>query len=107
MDYNKLNFTYESQPFYIPSFNEQLDYIITSQNDEIKIKDGGVYAPYERQERGCDLAKAPKALKNENKVVSYRDVQTKKTCYAEIPADYAEIKTASDHRPLWVDLEIN
>lgn len=107
MDYSKMQFTYESQPFYVPSFNEQLDYIVTSNSNDIRIVDGGVYAPMVRSERGCDLAKAPKALNKGNTVVSYRDVKTKKTCYAEVSADYAEIKTASDHRPLWVDLEIN
>jgi len=107
MDYSKMQFTYESQPFYLPSFNEQLDYIVTSNSNEIRIVDGGVYAPFARQERGCDLSKEPKALNKANTVVSYRDVKTKKTCYAEVSADYAEIKTASDHRPLWVDLEIN
>jgi hypothetical protein len=106
MEPEKLNFTYESQPFYVPPFREQLDYILTSLDDQIQIKDGGVYAPVEREERGCNLPKPPSPLVEGNKVVSYKDLQTKKTCYAEVSAAYSEIKIASDHRPLWVDLEI-
>lgn len=106
IDSEQLNFTYESQPFYVPPFREQLDYIITSNDSQIQVLGGGVYAPFERQERGCGLSEAPSPLVAGNKVVSYRDLQTKKTCFAEVSADYAEIKAASDHRPLWVDLKI-
>ena len=97
----------ESVFFYIPSFNEKLDCIIISKGDEINIENGSMCSPFERQKFGCDQSNVPKALNKENTVVSYRDVKTKKTCCAEISADYGKIKTASDHRPLCVDLEIN
>ncbi|MGZ5278685.1 MAG: hypothetical protein ACXWC9_02010 [Pseudobdellovibrionaceae bacterium] len=106
MKQSELRFTYESQPFYLPPFQEQLDYMITSQSPELTIKAGGVYAPFERNERGCSLAAVPKDPKKGYVMVSYRDTKTKETCYAEVSADYAEIKKASDHRPLWMDLEI-
>jgi hypothetical protein len=100
----EMDFTYESQPFYLPAFREQLDYIITSQSPLLKIQGGGVYAPFGREERGCD--QPPVEVVEGNRLVSFNDKNSGAKCYAEVTADYAEIKKASDHRPLWMELEV-
>ncbi|MBL7671135.1 MAG: hypothetical protein JNM39_11690 [Bdellovibrionaceae bacterium] len=106
MDPSQLDFTYESQSFYVPPYQDQLDYIITSKSTGLVIKKGGVYAPFARENRGCSLPEEPKSQGPEFVIVAYTDKQSKEKCFAEVSSEYAEIKTASDHRPVWLDLEV-
>lgn len=107
VDFTKLNYTYESQAYYLPPFRDQLDYIITSKSSHLKILDGGVYAPFERYDLGCSLSKIPTNSDPKLRIVTYKDKSTYEKCYAAVSTDYAEVKAASDHRPLWMNIEVS
>lgn len=92
-------YSYESQPFNEKPYQNLFDYMITSKNISIK---GGIYNPdAKRIEKGC--GSAPQVTLKSKKIVSYK--KKNQTCYAEVSKEYYLTKKASDHRPLWADIE--
>jgi hypothetical protein len=90
--------TNESSSYHPKRLKLQLDYISFS-NDFVS-KHAGIYSPTEkREELGC------KSRPPGVDVRSYFDRKTKKTCYARFSKDFIEMKEASDHLPIWVNLE--
>lgn len=90
--------TYRGQNFKPNGWTAQLDYILFSK--DIKIKNAGVYDPPSKfQDLGCgDInTKVP------NDMIL---VKTEKDCKALVSKDYHELLTASDHLPLWAEIEI-
>ncbi len=95
--------TYIGQKFETNNFQAQLDYILVSNN--IKILNSGVYLPLEqREDLGC--GRTPRKYKRFSKVlVSYQNNENQK-CYAWVSKEFYKTKLASDHLPIWADLEI-
>ncbi len=77
----------------------QLDYIAVS--NHFNVLDSGVYRPEEnRKELGCD-----KVSSGDN-IRSYTIKESDKTCFASFNEDFLTTKQASDHFPVWANLEV-
>lgn len=90
--------TYRGQSFKPNGWSAQLDYMLFSK--DIKVKSAGVYDPESKfQDLGCEEGEV---VIPEGMVV----VNTSKTCRALVSEEYYELLTASDHLPLWAEIEL-
>jgi hypothetical protein len=95
-----ISHTNESPSFAPKKLQLQLDYI--SASNSLKIKHSGIYSPTEkREELGCEKRSAGIDIR------SYFDREKKSECYARFSKKYLELKEASDHLPIWANLEVN
>ncbi|OUR96460.1 hypothetical protein A9Q84_08915 [Halobacteriovorax marinus] len=93
----EIGHTNESGSFAPRKLQLQLDYIAFSRH--FKIRSAGIYHPKEgRRELGCLEKKEGRDIR------SYFDRKQGRTCYATFSKDYLELKEASDHFPIWVNL---
>tara|TARA_R110000868_G_scaffold75979_11_gene218946 strand:+ start:1460 stop:2725 length:1266 start_codon:yes stop_codon:yes gene_type:complete len=101
--------TNESSGFAPNPFQLSLDYILVSQN--IKILEAGVIRPESNyQALGCSkssMFKVKRNLRARRKIVEYYDRKQQKTCYATVSQAYFDIKTASDHFPIYAKLSLD
>ena len=92
--------TNESPSFAPKKLKLQLDYISFSKS--FTAKHSGIYSPEERREElGCDRKPPGTDIR------SYYNRKLKKNCFVRLPIQYLEAKEASDHLPIWVNLELN
>ena len=100
-----LAFSYESQPFTVKPYQNQFDYLLMSK--QINVVKSGIYAPVaERKELGCGIEKPKQASDPKTRtIVSYRGAAGA-TCFSEVTRAYAQVKQASDHRPIWARLRL-
>lgn len=83
-------------------YAQQLDYILLS--NDIKIKDAGVYFPKaNRVELGCGNAAIIRQAFVESVLIKYK--KNGQVCSATVSRNYYEVKKASDHLPIWADIE--
>ena len=83
-------------------YSQQLDYILFSK--DIKIKDAGVYFPKSnRVEMGCGNQSFVKPALMSRVRIDYK--KNGQNCSATVSRDFYEVKKASDHLPLWADIE--
>lgn len=95
-----ISHTNESSSFAPKKLQLQLDYI--SFSSSFKSQHSGIYSPQEeRVDLGCNR-KPPGT-----DVRSYFNYDLKKDCHARFSKKYLEAKEASDHLPIWVNLELN
>ena len=87
-------------PSYSPKrLKLQLDYI--SYSNDLISNHSGIYSPSEqREEFGCEKEKKSPEVK------SYFNKELSKKCYARFSKDYIELKEASDHFPIWANLNL-
>ncbi|MFX3675661.1 MAG: endonuclease/exonuclease/phosphatase family protein [bacterium] len=101
--------TNESSGFAPKPFQLSLDYILVSSN--IKILDAQVIRPESNfYALGCSkssMFKVKRNLRAKRKIVEYLDKDKQKTCYATASQDYFDIKTASDHFPIFAKLSLD
>lgn len=82
--------------------SQQLDYILLSK--DIKIKQAGVYFPEaNRVELGCGNSALVRPTLFDHVLIKYK--KRGQECNATVSRDYFEVKKASDHLPIWVDIE--
>lgn len=94
-----IGFTNESGSFAPKRLKLQLDYIAFSKH--FKIKKSGIYHPKEeRRELGCLVKHTGESVR------SYFDKKKSKTCYASFSKDFLKLKEASDHFPIWANLDL-
>lgn len=99
---SEMNFTNEGNGYGPKPFRLMLDYLVTS--NDLKIKTGKIIHPnFERIELGCGSQVKDKEKEAMVKV-KYED--NGKTCYALIHQEYIDFKTASDHYPIFAEVEI-
>jgi endonuclease/exonuclease/phosphatase family metal-dependent hydrolase len=82
-----------------------LDYIMFS--DHFELVSGGIIKPKEeRVFMGCNNNKAKFKNIPENRVLTHwYDRKKKKRCYVSVSRDYYDLKTASDHFPIFANLK--
>ena len=91
--------TNESGSFHQNRMKLQLDYIYFSKN--FKSIHAGIYSPTEnRKDLGCEQIREGEMIR------SFYDKEKKKKCYSKFSKDFLEMKEASDHLPIWVNLEL-
>ncbi len=102
-------FTNEGSGFSPKPLRLTLDYILSSKN--ISVVDAGVISPESNYKSlGCnksDFIKSKRDIRARHKVVEYTDYDSKETCYAAVSLPYYNIKTASDHFPIFAKLSLD
>jgi hypothetical protein len=97
-------YTHEGSGFRPNNLRMTLDYIVTSRN--IKVLDGGILKPgFKRVELGCYKDKIGK-LPVGYILKDYRDYKKNRTCFVAINPKELDYKNASDHFPIWAELEL-
>ena len=101
----KPGITNESPGFAKKRLKLTLDYIMFSEHFEL-VKGGVVLPKEERLFMGCNKNQAKfKNIPKNIKLTYWTNRKTKKKCYVGVNKDFFEIKKASDHFPIYADLE--
>jgi endonuclease/exonuclease/phosphatase family metal-dependent hydrolase len=94
------HFTYEGR-FSKRPFRSRLDYILIS--SDLKVTQSGVYyPPPEKRDLGCFSARENLRIPT-YQVFRYKEGE--RYCYSQVSLPYYQLKLASDHLPVWADLE--
>lgn len=98
----KMDFTNEGAGFGPKPFRLMLDYLVVS--NDLKINSGEIMHPnFERVELGCNDKVKDKSRRN---FVKVKYANNGKTCYALIHKSYIDYKDASDHYPIFAEVEL-
>ncbi|MEZ4872358.1 MAG: endonuclease/exonuclease/phosphatase family protein [Bdellovibrionales bacterium] len=94
--------TYLGSSFAPQGFTAQLDYMLLSH--DLQVREGFVYSPAEeREEMGCGRRRQPYPERPGKTLVHYRNSQGV-SCAAFVSDAYYQLKTASDHLPLFAEI---
>ncbi len=99
----KPHYTNEGNGYSNTPFRLMLDYLFVS--PQIKVKQGGIlYSSAPRRQLGCEGQKSMNLPGAQEVVVSYEEKG--KTCQAIVTKLDHRLKVASDHFPIWAELEL-